>query len=152
MRKYKTGTRWCIWRWSEVDSGFIKRLHLIKTPFGAICIHWLLKGDPEPYLHDHPVTFLSVILRGGYTELRTKPGHCGPRTDNPGSPFDRVKRRWFNWITAGYEDRHTITDVEPNTVTLCFMGPKIREWGYHTEAGWVYWKDYNDAKYKRPTQ
>jgi hypothetical protein len=136
-RKYKSGSTWALWRWTEVDSEYIRRLHLVKTPWFAICLHWILKPDPEPYLHDHPVSFLSIILRGAYYEQRRKPG------------FHMIRlRRWWNWIKADPEDRHSICVVEPRTLTLCFMGPKTREWGFHTGSGWVYWKDYYAAQRK----
>lgn len=116
-----------------MDSEYITRLHLVKTTWFAICLHWLNKPDPEPYLHDHPVSFLSVVLRGGYTEDR----HSWPE---PGPRFRT--HRWFNWIPASICDKHTIVDVRPKTLTLCFMGPRVRQWGFHTDTGWVYWKDY----------
>jgi hypothetical protein len=126
-RKYKSGTVWCVWRWTDVDSEYIVRLHVVKTPWFAVCLHWINKPDAEPVLHDHPVTFLSVILRGGYYENRN----------------GRLKRRrWFNFIRASRDDRHRILDVEGGALTLCFMGPKVREWGFHTSSGWVGWKDY----------
>ncbi len=116
-----------------MPSNFIVRLHVVKTPWFAICVHWLNAPDPEPYLHDHPVSFLSIILRGSYSEWR--------------GSFQNMKlHHWFNFILA--TDAHTIKRVAPGTVTLCFMGPKVREWGYHTPDGWVYWKDYNREKYK----
>lgn len=132
QRKYKSGTGWCFWRWTDTDSTYITRLHVLKTPWFAICLHWLNKPDPEPYLHDHPVTFLSIILRGWYHELRRKNG------------LTRLqKNRWFNWIKASPLDQHTICRVGPKTLTLCFMGPKTREWGFHNASGsWEYWKDY----------
>ena len=126
-RKYKSGTGWCIWRWTEVDSKHITRLHVIKTPWFAVCLHWLHKPDPEPWDHDHPVSFLSIILRGSYNEVRNGV---------------LVGRRLFNYIRASRDDVHTITWVAPRTLTLALMGPKTREWGFHTQAGWVYWKDY----------
>lgn len=134
MRHYKSGTRWGFWLWTVTDSEYIKRLHIIKTPYFAICLHWLLKGDPEPWLHDHPVTFLSLILRGGYAEIRTNNVFRA-------KPEWRY-RAWYNWIRADGTDIHRITYVEPRTLTLCFMGPKTREWGFHTRGGWVYWKDF----------
>lgn len=142
-RKYKSGTRWGFWLWTEVPSEFITRLHLIKTPYFAIVLHWLNAPDPEPYLHDHPITFLSLILRGGYKEIRYLTGRYHKR----GYYEVYRNRTWFNWIRASNDDRHSIVDVKPKTLTLCFMGPKTRDWGYHTETGWIYWKDYNDAKY-----
>lgn len=130
-RKYKSGTIWCWWRWTEVDSEYITRLHVVKTPWWAICIHWIKKPDPEPWLHDHPVSFLSLILCGGYSEEYICP--------TMGIAKGR-ERNWFNFICA--TDCHSIMSVKPNTVTLCFMGPKVREWGFHTEHGWIMWKDY----------
>lgn len=137
-RKYKSGTGFCIWRWTDVDSEYITRLHVVKTPWFAICLHWLNKPDPEPYLHDHPVTFLSVILRGGYQEVR----RVG--TNPPQHP----RHTRFNWITASSDDRHSICFIYPGTLTLCFMGPKTRDWGFHTPMGWVMWKDYYAAQRK----
>ncbi len=137
-RKYKTGTKWCFWRWSEADSEYITRLHVVKTPWFAICLHWLNKPDPEPFLHDHPVSFLSIILRGGYTEVKHRAFDNGRQW---------WERNWYNIIRAHPNDRHTIMSVKPGTLTLCFMGPKTREWGFHTDTdGWVYWRDYYRVK------
>lgn len=127
MREYRSGTKWCIWRWTFTDSGYLTRLHLVKTPWFAVCLHWLHKPDPEPYLHDHPVSFFSIILRGWYYEIRNH----------------RTKRhRWFNFIRASKDDIHRIALVAPNTLTLCFMGPKVREWGFHCAGSWIHWKAY----------
>lgn len=142
-RKYKSGTGWCFWRWTDVDSEYILRLHVLKTPWFAVCLHWINKPDPEGYLHDHPVSFLSCILRGGYTEARvSSPGYMPPLM----WPMFEEEHTWFNWIRGRSSDIHTITEVKPNTLTLCFMGPKTRDWGFHTEKGWVMWKDYYAAK------
>ncbi len=146
-RKYKSGSRWAFWRWSDVDNGFITRLHVIKTPWFAVCLHWIKKPDPEPWLHDHPVSFLSVILRGKYSEWRRKVRHYWNEVDlvyEDSTPT----RRWFNWVRATPDDRHTITACAPHTLTLCFMGPKVREWGYHTDKGWVHWRKYSHEKYR----
>jgi hypothetical protein len=130
-REYKSGTEWCLWRWTEVDTGYITRLHIVKTPWFAVCLHWLNKPDPEPYQHDHPVSFISIILSGGYLE------HRG---------FEYIYHAWFNFVRASEDDIHTIYAVELNTLTLCLMGPKTREWGFHTEHGWICWKDYYAQK------
>jgi hypothetical protein len=143
MRTYKSGTGWCLWRWTFTDSGYITRLHLLKTPWFALCVHWINKPDPEPYLHDHPVSFFSLILRGWYREHRGERGII-------------LRNRWWNWIRA--TDRHTICEVSPGgAVTLCFMGPKVREWGFHGvqlldgqliphQGTWLWWKIYHLAQ------
>lgn len=139
MREYKSGTGWCVWRWTFTPSGYITRLHVIKTPWFAICLHWINGPDPEPYLHDHPITFLSIFLRGWYIEERQL-----------GTDFRVRLHTWANWIWASRADRHTIVEVAPDgALTLCFMGPKTREWGFHFPQGlWVHWKAYNDRKYR----
>lgn len=131
-RKYKSGTGWCVWRWTDVQSEYILRLHVIKTPWCAICLHWINKPDEEPWLHDHPVTFLSLILRGGYAEHRG--GYYN-------TPTFKV-HRWFNFVHASEGDAHRICFVRKNTLTLCFMGPKTRNWGFHMPFGWVGWQEY----------
>lgn len=135
-RKYVSGTRWCVWRWTEVDSEYIRRLHVLKTPWFAVCLHWILKPDPEPHLHDHPVTFLSIVLRGGYEERRKRGV----------APWAYEYHKWWNFIRATPQDRHTISHVRPGTLTLCFMGPKVREWGFHAPERWIYWKEYYETQ------
>jgi len=145
MRKYKSGTTWCVWRWTSTPSGYITRLHIVKTPWFTVMLHWINGPDPEPHTHDHPVSFLSFILRGGYSEHRQdidKSNRC-PR----GRPHNRT-HTWFNHISAG-RTAHRIYAVTPGTLTLVLAGPKTREWGFHTPDGWVHWKDYNDAEYEK---
>lgn len=122
-------------RWTDVPTEHIRRLHLLKTPFGAVCLHWLAGADPDPHLHDHPTSFLSIVLRGGYVEHRAK-----------GAQNRIVARHWFNFIKASPEDRHRILDVLPGTLTLCFMGPKVRDWGFHIRGQFIPWRDYYRAK------
>lgn len=131
MRLYKSGSAWAFWRWTFTDSGYLTRLHFWKTPWFAIDLHWMHGPDPEPWQHDHPVTFLSIILRGGYDEYRS---------------LACYRRRWFNYIRASLADPHRIVAVRPHTLTLALMGPKRREWGFHTPVGWVYWKTYVDEQ------
>lgn len=133
-RTYKSGTGWCFWRWTDVDSKYIVRLHVVKTPWCAVCVHWILTPDAEPYLHDHPVTFLSLILRGWYTEERLV-GAFGQ--------LELRRHRWWNFIRARRDDKHCIIRVPSGgATTLCLMGPKRQEWGFTVNGEWVYWKDY----------
>jgi hypothetical protein len=135
-RLYHSGSRFAIWRWTFTPSGYITRLHLLKTPLGAICLHWINDRDQEPWLHDHPVSFLSLILRGYYLEVMNLP-----------LKDSWAWRRYFNWVPA--RKRHTIDAVAPGgCLTLCFMGPHENDWGFFTDAGKIPWKKYNAAKYQ----
>lgn len=131
MRQYVSGTAWCVWRWTDVVLGgltYLVRLHLVKGPRATAMLHWILQPDPQPDPHDHPITFLSIVLRGGYTEW------------TPRDPRHVV--RWFNFMKA--TDIHRILSVRPNTLTLCLaVHHRVsRRWGFHTPDGWVFWKDY----------
>lgn len=132
-RQYKSGSTWAFWRWTYTPSDYITRLHLVKTPWFALCLHFINGPDPEPFEHDHPVTFLSIILRGLYVEMRNGKG--------------RIVRNW-NYLKASDKDTHKISWVAPGTITLCFMGPKRREWVFHSPEGLVPWKQYNKDKYR----
>lgn len=86
-------------------------------------LHWLTP-DPQPDLHDHPVGFVSIVLKGGYTE---------------NTPSGLRHIRWLNFKRP--TDQHRI--VSGTALTLVFAGPKVREWGFHTPKGWVHWKEYS---------
>ena len=146
-RKYKSGSKFCFWRWTYTPSGYITRFHLVMTPWFAVMLHWIHKPDQEPDTHDHPVTFLSIILRGGYTELRPISKEIVPanlvypaKNENV---WQALRHNWFNFIKASESVHHRILSVKPNTLTLCFVGPKTREWGFHTKDGWIHYKEYN---------
>lgn len=129
-RVYKSGTgiRWCLWRWSDAQEPYLTRLFILKTPWFALCLN-NIKQEDVGTPHDHTNTFLSIFLRGWYTERRIIRG------------VERVvKRRWWNWVWARDWDAHRILEVSPGGMwSLNFMGPKIREWYYHTPEGLVHW-------------
>ena len=136
-REYKSGSSWAVWRWSDVSfqgEMYLRRLILLRVPrVGVVMLHWILGPDPQPDLHDHPVTFLSIVVCGGYTEIRPSPFKW----------IDIYYVRWMNFIRA--TDVHRITRVVPSTITLAIGGPGVRDWGFHTPNGWVHWKDYDPA-------
>jgi hypothetical protein len=132
-RKYESGTRWCAWRWTDVSwEGilYLVRLHILKAPSWAVMLHWILGPDPHPDPHDHPVPFLSIVLRGGYTEW---------------TPAGLVRKR-VRWI--GVNHVHRIVEVDPGTVTLAINGPARtdRPWCFHTPQGLVPWREYRAGK------
>ncbi len=135
-REYTHGTKWCVWQWKDIvlyGELYLRRLHVFQCPWFSILVHWFYQPDPQPDLHDHPISFLSVVLRGGYVELRGVNGEIRER---------HVK--YANWIRSC--DKHRIISVEPYTMTLCFCGPREREWGFWTDQGFVPWTRYDLGK------
>jgi hypothetical protein len=142
-RKYKSGSGWAFWRWTDVPTGYIIRLHILKTALksglGALCVHWINASDPDPK-HDHPVSFVSFILKGWYDELREQ-------TDGE---WIVVRRKWLNIIRC--TDKHRIIAVSPGgCITFCIMGPKKQDWSFYVDQPLgaphkVSWQEFNAKK------
>lgn len=134
------GTKWAFFRWSDAQEPYLTRLWLLKTPGFAVCLNWINqpdKGDP----HDHTSAFLSIPLWGWYQELRciTKPG-------KPAQEF-YTTRSILNWnyMRGCRWDAHRIIAVSlGGMLSLCLMGPKVRDWCYHTPDGLVHWSRYDE--------
>ena len=129
-RRYKSGTRWCAWRWTDVvlrGELYLRRLHLVQTPWFSLMLHWIPRPDPQPDRHDHPVSFVSWVTRGAYAEW------------TPGRD-----RTWHRWSIHAMRatDMHRIIWTRPDTLTLVLAGPVVRPWGFHTSKGWVPWREY----------
>lgn len=102
---------------------------VLQLPWCALRAHRIRRRDLEDYPHDHPWSFFSLVLRGGYLEERHTP--------------EGIEHRWVRWWNAVHAtDVHRIVAVLPGTLTLVISGPKVRSWGFHTEHGFVPWRRY----------
>ena len=135
-REYKTGSAYAIWRWKDIywqGELYLRRLILVQCPLFSIMLHWIKQPDKQRHLHDHPVSMLSIILRGAYLEQTGKYNSC--------NIYLAHVRKWYNWIP--YTKAHKIFGVCGNVITLCFVGPRKQEWGFYTENGKIPWKEYH---------
>jgi len=128
-RLKRTDNPWALFRWQDIFTNegnlYLRRLHLISTPLFGIKLHWFKGPDPDRHLHDHPWSFISFVLKGGYIER----------------VFGKTNRiRFFSIKRA--TDSHTIRSVESGTLTLVFNGPKVRKWGFWVNGTWIYWRQY----------
>lgn len=105
---------------------YLKRLTVIRCFLGSIMVHNILQTD-NGCLHDHPWSFLSIILKGGYVE-HTK---TGARLYGPGSILYRPAK--FS---------HRLEIFQP-CKTIVITGPKRRTWGFWTPKGWKKWTHYS---------
>lgn len=108
---------------------YVQRLRLIETPLFRIWLHRIYRPDRDLELHDHPCSFLSIVLCGSYDEQVYR-----------GDDFTRppVARhvRWFNLKRA--ERPHRISWVSRSPVwTLVLGGPRRREWGFWRDGCWI---------------
>lgn len=136
-RKYTSGNRWCVWKWTDVDPDgdgdiYLTRLHLFQIPWCSCMLHWILRADPQPDLHDHPNAFASIVLWGWYEE----------EIPLPGSDNKRISRRISFVNFKSSTSQHRIVKLHRPTLTLVMAGPVVRTWGFHTPKGWKPWREY----------
>jgi hypothetical protein len=126
---------------------YLIRWRVVQTPWFAVYLHDLLEPDSARDPHDHPWTFWSVILRGGYVE---KIWEQDPQLGVGG--FHRVVGWWSRsyrrrWLAGSVhkmtmDKAHMIQFVQPGTRSLIICGPRRRTWGFWTEEGFVPWTEY----------
>jgi hypothetical protein len=107
----------------------------LRTPWGALRLHHILRSDHDRHFHDHPMSFVSFVLRGGYVEHR--PEHA-PRHCRPGSV---VARR--------AEDLHRLELLGRDAWTFVLAAPLRRKWGFLTEDGWIVAGMYDEWRRRR---
>lgn len=131
------------------DRVYMRRWYLIRVPrLFSVRVHHIRLPDEDRWPHDHPWTFLSVILRGGYRE-----SWCTPETFQFGMPRSVPNPHWGQDQWVGFARRHVrrfsfhratdlhrITEFDRGSKgawTLILTGPEGREWGFRTDEGWV---------------
>jgi hypothetical protein len=111
------GTRWVI-KWKEVlglpECPYVYRWRF-ESPFGSIRIHHWVGPDDARHLHDHPWSFITFILRGGYDEITPE----GTKTLNAFS---------IHYRPAKYQ--HSVQPHSGSVWTMIITGPRIRYWGF----------------------
>lgn len=108
----------------RIGERYLTRWHLLpKNRFFNVYLHHVQEDDPDSHLHDHPWLFnISVVLRGRISE--TLPSKT--RVLEPGSVTARMSRA-----------PHRLDLLSADSLTVFLTGPKIRDWGFYTEKGWV---------------
>lgn len=123
--------------------GYMERYWLLRTPWFAVRLHRILRSDDDRALHDHPWDYATVILRGGYIEVRPRPAnYC----DYPDPTLGPTVREWIGpgrALLRRAESLHRLElpDGQP-CITLFITGRRRRTWGFQTPDGWVSHRDY----------
>ncbi|MUL47579.1 hypothetical protein FZI85_25020 [Mycobacterium sp. CBMA293] len=77
------------------DDPYLRRWYVIpRNPVLNVYIHQFLRSDDDRALHDHPWWFVSLILKGGYTEV-TEHSQRTPRSGLIGGRY-----RWWDRTVA----------------------------------------------------
>ena len=108
--------------------GYLNRWHLIpRNRWFNIYLHQFVGPDPGAHAHDHPWWNMTIKLRGGYMEIRTR------------GTWDFLGGR----ITVRTPTTcHKIVDIDAPCWTLFITGPVVRDWGFWVDGKWMKHTDY----------
>lgn len=104
-------------KWREelscITGTYLQRWY-IETPFFSIRLHHWLHSDDDRHLHDHPWNFITIILKGSYTDV----------SEN-GKELMHIGKIAYRSATH----KHYVK-IDKDCWTILFTGPKIRKWGF----------------------
>ena len=106
--------------WKEIGETFY-RFALLKTRWGNVYLHRVDAPAMHPHCHDHPWSFVAILLRGGYSEysdMWPTGQMTGWRWQRPGS----VLYRPAEW-------RHNVVTIGPSW-SIIITTAKFRDWGF----------------------
>lgn len=119
---------------------YLFRRRVFQLPWIALYLHDIEQGDDiQDALHSHPFPFVSLILRGGYTELT-----AGPEGTGIGPIEQQIHMRGnVNIFPRGTKRVHTIISALPDTKTLVLAGRRRDSWGWFVDGeGLVHWSEF----------
>lgn len=115
-------------------------------------LHKIVRSDDDRDPHDHPWNFDSLILKTGYWDESWDWGWADNVVQGGEPAFWRSKEvngvapgRWYH---RNAEHTHRVQLVlgpaghEIPAWTLVFVSPKVKDWGFVTDNGWVWWRNY----------
>lgn len=105
------------------------RYKIFRSRWGNMYLHKFLRSDYDRAMHDHPWSFISLVLTNGYYEHTAS----GRRFRPPGSLNIRPAE-WLHWV-----------EIEKPAWTLVFVRPKRREWGFLSSIGWLPEKEFKNS-------
>jgi hypothetical protein len=92
-----------LYRWTILFFNFSIRLH-----------HWI-RSDDKRFFHDHPYDFISIVLKGSYTNV---------------TPEGRFKVKAGSIWASKAMKRHYLDVPKSGAWTLLLCGRPYRKWGF----------------------
>jgi hypothetical protein len=102
------------------------RYFLLHTKPVSVFLHQLVSSDEDRALHDHPWSFFTLLLTGGYWEHTTT---------------QRIWRRRFSLLYRPAEWAHRLELPRP-VWTLVVKFRSRRDWGFFVNGVWQKWSRY----------
>lgn len=139
----------------DTDTGvrYLSRLRVVMTPWFAVFVHRLGTPDPGEDLHDHPFSFFSIILWGGYVEhVELVRDALSPAGMSDATRSSHPVRTWRtgSFHTLRMDQCHRIFNLRRTpTWTMIVTGSRTgRTWGFYTPDGFVSEDEYKVAVHR----
>lgn len=140
----KRSPRWAFWSKMTIPcldgTDYLVRLRIVQTPWFGVYLHDIHKDDGDRAPHNHPWSFVSIVLSGRYTERLYE----SPIDDS--SSFILKTYRRFSIHRMGRDTAHRIVDARPGLKTLIFVGPRRFSWGFFEEGEYIDWLIYERTR------
>ncbi len=115
-----------------IGDDYLRRWWIIpRSEAVNVYLHDIRKSDDDRAMHDHPWSNVSYLISGSYIEH---------------TPEGRFVRKAGE---VGERPAHALHRLEvipgQRCISLFMTGPKVRDWGFQCEHGWVHWQDFTSA-------
>lgn len=123
------------------------RYFLFQSKPLGIFVHHFHRSDLDEF-HDHPWTFVTVLLSSGYWEHMPLTGWriTEPKViSGPVAADDTGYRRWRPRLSVLYRPakfRHYV-EVKKPTWTLVIRFRRVRDWGFWSGGMWHFWRTFD---------
>ena len=134
------------------DCPILHRWELIHFRGRKLMLHHFLPNADDRDVHDHPASFWTLVLRGGYDDLAVCPlchGDSKPRATGWyceecfGVGVFLNERMRAGMLRRRQAEHAHRTKVGPRGCwTLVLMGRKERPWGFWRGNRWWPWREY----------
>jgi hypothetical protein len=110
----------------------------------SVRLHRIMRPDGDRHLHDHPWNARTIILRGGYAEVRPIPSNRHEALTGLPPPDGAIFIRCpGDTATLNFGEYHRITSVTDDGVWTLFITGKYRgTWGFNVKGVKVPWRQY----------
>lgn len=129
---------------------YLVRSIVFQSKLVSLYIHRFLISDLET-LHDHPWPFFTYVVSGSYKETMLIPKYTIHKEttifkDKPKVTYRKEKSLAFRWPKDVHrvevDKTRTLLEINEAPLTVCLIGPRIREWGFWVGSSIKRWVDH----------
>lgn len=143
-------------RWTLIPWGQAGKKHEAKEHRFKLMVHHFLPNADERHFHDHPRSFWTLVLRGGYDDMKPCEHEgcdgdgCMLPDDWPCPVCNGTGTVINEKMRAGMLRHRPATHCHKTRVlpggcwTIVTMGPQTRKWGFWIDGVWMYWKEHQE--------